>query len=94
MVLCMCISDPAEVESYQLSSSLSRVNSGSSYPSSYSSPPITPPDTDGFSFSSVSNVSNLNRVRSSSVTGSEVQNVPKGKEKLKHTKSDNPLFRR
>ncbi|CAG2191159.1 RIC1 [Mytilus edulis] len=85
--------DPAEVESYQLSSSLSRVNSGSSYPSSYSSPPITPPDTDGFSFSSVSNVSNLNRVRSSSVTGSEVQNVPKGKEKLKHTKSDNPLFR-
>ncbi|XP_033737683.1 RAB6A-GEF complex partner protein 1-like [Pecten maximus] len=60
----------------------------------YSSPPISPPDADGFSFTNVSNVSNINRVRSSSVTSTDlVQNV-KVKEKLKHTVSDNPAHGR
>ncbi|KAK3091743.1 hypothetical protein FSP39_022283 [Pinctada imbricata] len=82
--------EPSDDDTPPITGSL-RVNTSSGFTPGYPSPPITPPDTEGFQFSSVSNLSNLSRIRSSSVTGTDVQNVPPPKKKLSHTLSDNFL---
>ncbi|KAL3868474.1 hypothetical protein ACJMK2_041275 [Sinanodonta woodiana] len=80
--------DPSEADAPPLLTQFNLVNAGGYC---NTSPPITPPDRDGFTFSNVSNVS---RMRSASVTSTEaLRDVPKLKEKTKltHTKSDNQM---
>ncbi|KAL5016054.1 hypothetical protein ScPMuIL_005643 [Solemya velum] len=84
--------DPSDVEGSPNISMPFRISS-TTCPASFPSPPITPPDADSFSYSSISSVSNVPRLRSSSVAGTDtVQEMMKGKEKLKHTVSDNQII--
>ncbi|XP_048255713.1 guanine nucleotide exchange factor subunit RIC1-like isoform X1 [Haliotis rufescens] len=82
--------DPNEAEMSPPIGMFSRVGSGSSYPAASLSPPISPTDAGGFNFS---NVSNVGRVRTSSMVADPVRDLPKPKDKLKHTASD-PLVRK
>lgn len=84
------IADPSEASTPPILAS-TKTSSSKSYHSGVPSPPILPNEADGFSFSNVSNVINVSRMRSSSMTGADYsENVPKGsKPKLKHTFSDN-----
>ncbi|XP_041356612.1 guanine nucleotide exchange factor subunit RIC1-like isoform X2 [Gigantopelta aegis] len=76
--------DPNDVESAAMTGAMSRVASASTYPSATLSPPLTPTDNAPFNYS---NVSNVGRVRTSSITTFDpMRDVTKPK--LKMTASD------
>ena len=79
--------DPNDIESAAMTGAMSRVASASPYPSASLSPPMTPTDNASFNYS---NVSNMGRVRTSSITTFDpMRDVTKPK--LKMTASD-PLL--
>ncbi|KAK6182215.1 hypothetical protein SNE40_009946 [Patella caerulea] len=83
--------DPNDVDNPPHTGAFNRMSGSSGYPNptSYPSPPITPTDSGGFTFS---NVSNIGRVRTASIAGdSGMRDIPRPKEKLKHTVSDSQV---
>lgn len=88
--LCLSV-DPSDVDTPQTANAFHRLSTSVSYPNpNYPSPPLSPSDDpNAFSYS---NVSNVGRMRTSSIAlgagEQQGRETPRTKEKVKHTMSD------